>query len=334
MRAMNESSIVGSVALTGASVTPRCPRDVLRNRIRPEVDAAVGVVQRLAERVHRLRMWILPKRSQRAVTVRRTNSEEGTAERTRDRGWVVDRENASALNERNAIASIRFVHVWRRHDDREARRLELCEQVPEFAARHRVDAGRRLVEKQEPRPVHQCTAECELLLHATRQRGGATRLERLQLAVDRRDLLVLLFDGGAEHRCEEAEVLLDTEVGIQREAAGHITDLAPQRPEISNDVAAEHACAPRVGDDERREDAEERRLAGAVRPDEAEQLTRVDREGDVVERDRLLVSFDHPLGADGDRLGHRDAVTTPNWTSAGMPILRSPLGFGTRTLMA
>ena len=49
--------------------------------------------------------------------------------------------------------------------------LEPAEQIPELAARHGVDAGRRLVEEQNLRPMHERAAERELLLHAARQRG-------------------------------------------------------------------------------------------------------------------------------------------------------------------
>ena len=55
-----------------------------------------------------------------------------------------------------------------------------------------------------------------------------------------------------------------------------------------DDVAAEHARAPVVGHQQRREDAEQRRLAAAVRTDEAEQLARRAIANDSpVERDRL-----------------------------------------------
>ena len=51
--------------------------------------------------------------------------------------------------ERDAIAAVRLVHVRRRDDDRQRLRLQPAEQIPELAARHGVDAGRRLVENRE-----------------------------------------------------------------------------------------------------------------------------------------------------------------------------------------
>src|SRR3954464_3032596 len=49
----------------------------------------------------------------------------------------------------------------------------------------------------------QRAAERELLLQAARERGGAAIRERLELAVDRRDVRPLAFDRRAEHRREE-----------------------------------------------------------------------------------------------------------------------------------
>ena len=50
--------------------------------------------------------------------------------------------------------------------------LQLAEQLPELAARHGVDAGRRLVEEQDLRAMDERAAERELLLHAARQRAA------------------------------------------------------------------------------------------------------------------------------------------------------------------
>ena len=46
------------------------------------------------------------------------------------------------------------------------------EQLPELAPRHRIDAGRRLVEQDHARLVDQRAGERELLLHAARQAVG------------------------------------------------------------------------------------------------------------------------------------------------------------------
>ena len=52
-------------------------------------------------------------------------------------------------------------------------RGELEQQVPQLAARDRVDAGGRLVEEDHARLVHQRGAEREPLLPAAREQAGA-----------------------------------------------------------------------------------------------------------------------------------------------------------------
>ena len=49
---------------------------------------------------------------------------------------------------------------------------DVVDQLPELAARQRIDAGRRLVEDQEIGVVNQRAAEAELLLHAPRELAG------------------------------------------------------------------------------------------------------------------------------------------------------------------
>ena len=94
-----------------------------------------------------------------------------------------------------------------------------------------------------------------------------------------------------------------------------------------HDVAPEHARAARVGEEQGDEDAEKRRLAAAVRADEAEQLSVLHLERHVVQRDDAFVALDEMLG--DDRGAHRDAVAVVSCTSAGMPILSTPPRFGT-----
>ena len=58
---------------------------------------------------------------------------------------------------------------------------ELRQQLPELAARHRVDTRRGLVEQDDPRLVDERARERELLLHAARQAVGEPIAERPQL---------------------------------------------------------------------------------------------------------------------------------------------------------
>src|SRR5689334_9952826 len=89
------------------------------------------------------------------------------------------------------------------------------------------------------------------------------------------------------------------------------------------------------------ENAEERGLPSAIRPDEAEQLPIGDLERDAGQRGRLTEAL-HEL-PDDDRRTHDAFPRAPadaladggvRATSAGMPIFNSPCAFGTSTLIA
>ena len=67
-----------------------------------------------------------------------------------------------------------LLHVGGRHQDAHARPVgpDAVDQLPELAARQRIDAGGRLVEDQQVRVVDQSAAQAELLLHAAGQLAG------------------------------------------------------------------------------------------------------------------------------------------------------------------
>src|SRR5262249_44107190 len=150
-------------------------------------------------------------------------------ERTRNPLGRVDAEQMTTMHQRDAIASRRFVHVRRGDHRREPALLQASQQIPELATRHGVDAGRRLVEKQNVRTMDERAAQRELLLHAARERGRAAIPEGLELDVNRLDLLVLALDRRAEYRGEERQVFMDAEIRVQRKASWHVADAPAQR---------------------------------------------------------------------------------------------------------
>jgi hypothetical protein len=80
----------------------------------------------------------------------------------------IEGEELAFVEQRDPVASLRFVQVRRAHEDRDALLQELGEQLPELAPRHRIDTRRRLVEQDHARLVDQRAGERELLLHAAR----------------------------------------------------------------------------------------------------------------------------------------------------------------------
>ena len=172
-------------------------------------------MQDRAERIDRSGVRVLSKRDERPVPIGRADGQQGAIERLRDRTRCVDGQQASALNQRDAIAAVRLVHVRRRDDDCQAGGFESPQQVPELAAGHCVDAGGRLVQQEDLRTMHEGAAQRELLLHPAGQRSRAAILERFELVIDGGNLIALALDSRAEYRSEEAKVFLDAQIRVE-----------------------------------------------------------------------------------------------------------------------
>jgi hypothetical protein len=180
--------------------------------------------------------------------------------------------------------------------------------------------------------VHEGARERELLLHPTGERPGTPVAEALDLCVDGRDQRPSLLEGRSEHRGEEAEVLLDREIGIEGEPPRHVPNAGANCPEVAHHVEAEDLGRTTVGKEEGGEDAEKGRLPRTVGADEPEQLATIDLERDTVERaHRPERAYEI---ADDDGVAHEPSPLAGRSTSAGMPILSAPSGLGTTILTA
>ncbi|MCU0618276.1 MAG: hypothetical protein MUD17_14510, partial [Gemmatimonadaceae bacterium] len=186
----------------------------------------------------------------------------------------VEREDPPCLHEGNAITTAGLVHVRRRHEQTQAVVAQLPEQLPELRTRDGVNTGGGFVEDQQRRRMHECTAERELLLHPAGERAGTPLRKGRELPPDRVDDAHPLRDRGAEDARVEREVLRHTQILIQREASRHVAELSPHGSEIAHGIEAEHLRGTGVRNHQRRHHAKERGLAGTVRTDHAEELTR------------------------------------------------------------
>ena len=75
-------------------------------------------------------------------------------------------ERMAGIEQGQPIAALRLVEIGGGDHDGDALLAQPVENAPEVAARHRIDAGGRLVEQQHLRRVDQRADEAELLLHA------------------------------------------------------------------------------------------------------------------------------------------------------------------------
>ena len=59
------------------------------------------------------------------------------------------------IHQGHPMTRLRFVQIRRGHQDRQAIGRQVSEHVPEFAPRHRINAGRRFVQQKHVRLGHQ-----------------------------------------------------------------------------------------------------------------------------------------------------------------------------------
>ena len=172
---------------------------------------------------------------------------------------------------------------------------------PEFAARHRIDADRRLVQQQQPRTREQRAGQAELLLHPAGELAGQARGEGRQAGEAQQS-----FDACraqvARHGMqvgEQVEVFRDAEVFVQAECLRHVADRGMHRGGIGRHVVAEHAHVSGSGAQQAGDETQERGLAGAVGADQAGDDARFDGRVDAVQRDRIGIGVAQP-GDGGD----------------------------------
>src|SRR4051794_11026197 len=227
------------------------------------------------------------------------------AERRLELGGRAAGAQSPAVHERDPLAElVGLVHVVRREQDRHAALLaQSRDEIPHGAARDRVEADRRLVEDQHARPVDERLRELEPADHAAgvRRHEAIRGLEyagRLEREVD---ALAALRARDVEQPREQHHVLAPGERAVGRELLRHVADLPAHGHPLAGDVVAEDVRDAAADRQERRQDADRRRLAGAVGAEQAEHLALPDLEVDAVDGALLAEREDEALAADGRR---------------------------------
>ena len=195
----------------------------------------------------------------------------------------------------------RLLLVVGHHDRRDAepplQRLDLRAQGDTHA---RVERRQRLVEQQQRRRRGHRACQRHALLLAARELGGIAIAvtgeadERQQLVHPRRDALAR--DVAAREAI--ADVAGDAEVGEQRIGLEHDAVVALARGQPGH-VAPGHPHGPEVLPLETRDDPQQRRLAAAARPEEADELAVADLERHALEGDDGAESLGDAV--EGDR---------------------------------
>ena len=214
---------------------------------------------------------------------------------------AIDREQAAVVKQGHAGAPLRLVQVRRGHDDRQPTRQEFRQQLPELPARHRVDAGCRLIEDQDCRLVHEGAGERQLLLHAPRQPVRAAGTERRQLRHVEQPVARGLIPTHTVNLREEGDVLVDRQIAVEREPLREVANVGRHRPVLLDRIASEHADVSSIGPQQAARHPDRGRLPGAIGANQAEHLPRLDRERDVVHGTHLAVALADAVERDGCR---------------------------------
>ena len=190
----------------------------------------------------------------------------------------------------------RHVRVLLDHEDGDAVAVQLLDDVEDPLDDQRRQAHRRFIHHQELGPAHQCARHRQHLLLAARQRagglgpaffqGGEPREQRLEVAGDRGMVAAQIGAGsqvfGHRHLRKHQPVLRHQGDAAADDAIGRLADQL---------VAVEaHRAAPRPQD--AGDGVHQRRLAGAVGPEQAGDAAGIDRQRHALQRLDLAVGGD------------------------------------------
>ena len=223
------------------------------------------------------------------------------------------RNELPLLDDSHAVGEdVGLLEVLRRQEDGDALLpAQAHDLLPHGGAALRVEPGRRLVEEEDPGQVDEGEREVEAPLHPARvardlaiaricETDARQQLVRVQLSA------VL---GDALERRLEAEMVAAGQERVERGLLEGDPDQRTDLRALLHDVVAADACRARGRRQQRRQDVDGRRLARAVRAEEAVDLARRDGEVDPVDRSRaLLVLANEPFHLDPVRRFHRPTL--------------------------
>jgi hypothetical protein len=141
--------------------------------------------------------------------------------------------------------------------------------------------------------VQEASGNLQATLHAARERVDPAAAP-LPEAHHLEHLLHAFAEQASGHAIElgvEAEVLLGGQVEIEGGVLEHQADVAPDLTPLGHHIVPRHQRRPAGRFHERAQHPDRRRLAGAVRPEEAERLPRCHLEVDATHRDQLAVAL-------------------------------------------
>jgi hypothetical protein len=248
-------------------------------------------------------------------------------------------EQQAFVHHEHLGAALGLVHVGGADDHAQPFVIDqLLHDLPQIAARQRIDAHAGLVQQQQVRRAHQRAGQTQLLLHAARELAGRTCGEARHVGhfQHAREALAAHCLRHAVQIGVEVQIFLHAQVFVQAEALRHVADAVLHRLRVVGDVDAQHAQCPRIGLEQSGHHAHQGGLAGTVRADQGRQLTRPHRQRQAAHRmqgtaARRLEGLAQPIGDDRRAAIAHCAVPAVRWTVAGCPRRSTSCGSSTST---
>ena len=186
---------------------------------------------------------------------------------------------------------LRLVQVVGAEEDRAPLASQRLDEVAHGLRGLRVERGRRLIEKHHRRLVEQRPRDRQLLLHPLAERARFTvpsipQVEQPQILLD-----LPLHILHAVHVGEELQVVPRAQSIVQPRRLGEDADLRLDRQVRLAHFQVVDPGAARAGADQAGEHAHGGRLAGAVRPQEAEHLALLHLQAEAIDGPDFLAFF-------------------------------------------
>src|SRR6202050_5413380 len=206
----------------------------------------------------------------------------------------VDRHDLPVVDDGDAVAVLRLVHVVGGEKDRDVLALlQPVDVLPDGGPGLRVQAHGRLIEEQHPRRVQQAAGDFQPALHPAGVGG-----HHAGPPVPQPDTLRALPQPRRERRLGhpvqlgvEAQVLLPGQVVVQGGLLEHQADVAAHGVPLGDHVVSCHPGGARRGLGQGAQDLDGGGLACAVRPEKAERLAGRDLEIDAADGLDLAVAL-------------------------------------------
>jgi hypothetical protein len=190
---------------------------------------------------------------------------------------------------------IGFLEVLGGQQERRPPAPQLAHDGPDLVAAARIQARGRLVEEQHPRAGQQARGDVEPTAHAAGVGPGRPvgRLRQVEPLQQLTGAAACVLAGQVEQTPEHLQVLAPGQQLIDRRELPRQADQLADSASLTRDVVAQDLRPPRIGRQQRGQNANQRGLARPVRAQQAKHHPRWDLEPGAIQRHGLPKALDH-----------------------------------------